>query len=153
MYGLKESRFRRRHIQSLDPDGIATYLKEELKHMPEQQGMYKEWLEHAISPDQLRLWVDETVALAWGPHAAARTWSILKDGFDGEVEPANDCKPHELSVAHSCEVPGAGAPVENLFHVSQALSWIAGTRRTMTERLDYVKAIPKLMEPLTAADA
>jgi hypothetical protein len=42
-------------------------------------------------------------------------------------------------------VPGACAPVRNLFHVSQALSWIAGTRNTIQERLEYVKAIPQLM--------
>jgi hypothetical protein len=39
--------------------------------------------------------------------------------------------------------------VHNLFHVSQALSWIAGTRNTIPERLEYVKAIPQLMEALT----
>ena len=43
------------------------------------------------------------------------------------------------------------APARNLFHVSQALSWIAGTRNTMPERLEYVKAIPRLMEPFTEA--
>ena len=40
--------------------------------------------------------------------------------------------------------------VSSLIHLSQALSWIAGTRKTITERLEYVKAIPWLMEPLTA---
>jgi hypothetical protein len=48
---------------------------------------------------------------------------------------------------------GACAPARNLFHVSQALSWIAGTRNTMPERLEYVKAIPRLMEPFTEAVA
>jgi hypothetical protein len=45
-------------------------------------------------------------------------------------------------------VPGACAPISNLFHVSQALSWIAGARNTIPERLEYVKTIPRLMEPL-----
>ena len=42
--------------------------------------------------------------------------------------------------------------MRNLFHVSQALSWIAGTRNTIAERLEYVKAIPQLMEPLAELD-
>jgi Domain of unknown function (DUF932) len=148
MYGLKESRFRRRHIQSLDPSGIAAYLQEELKQMPEQQGVYKQWMNSPVSASQLISWVDEEVAAAWGPHAAARVWSIMEDGFDGEVEHANDCRPHERSVRQSCKVPGAFAPVKNLFHASQALSWIAGTRHTVTERLEYVKAIPGLINLL-----
>ncbi|MCZ2154062.1 MAG: DUF945 domain-containing protein [Bryobacterales bacterium] len=150
MFGLKESRFRKRHVQSLDPGGIAAYLEEELKDVPEQESLYKRWLGHSVEGIDLESWIDEHVADAWGPHAAARTWTILKDGFDGEVEQAKDRKPHELSVKHSTHVPGACAPVGNLFHVSQALSWIAGTRNTIPERLEYVKAIPRLMEPLTA---
>ncbi len=153
MFGLKESRFRRRHVQSLDPGGIATYLGEELKQMPEQKSLYREWLEHPVEQKQLESWVDENVADAWGPHAAARTWNIINDGFDGDVEQARDCKPHELTVRHSCKVPGACAPVGNVFHVSQALSWIAGSRKTITERLEYVKAIPRLIKPLTDAAA
>jgi hypothetical protein len=46
------------------------------------------------------------------------------------------------------DVAGACALVTNLFHVSQALSWIAGTRNTIPERLEYVKAIPRLMQRL-----
>ncbi len=66
------------------------------------------------------------------------------------LETGRDLKPHELHVKDATGVPGSGAPVKNLFHVSQALSWIAGTRNTIPERLDYVKAIPRLMEPLTS---
>ena len=46
-------------------------------------------------------------------------------------------------------MPGAAVPGDNLFYVSQALSWFAGTRNTVQERLDYVKRIPSLMGPLT----
>ena len=64
------------------------------------------------------------------------------------VEHAKNCKPHQLPISNTDAVPGACAPVVNLFHVSQALSWIARTRSTMPERLGYVKAIPGLMEQL-----
>jgi hypothetical protein len=149
MYGLKESRFRRRHVQSLDPGGIAAYLQEELAQMPEQEGVYKGGLEHPVEPSHLKSWVDGQLADTWGPHAAARVWNIITEGFDGEVEQARNLKPHQLPITNTNEVPGACAPVRNLFHVSQALSWIAGTRNTIAERLEYVKAIPRLMEPLT----
>ena len=93
-------------------------------------------------------WIDDSVAEQWGPHVAARVWSIVNEGRDGQVEQVRNLKPHELTMTNKTVVPGASAPVKNLFHVSQALSWIAGTRRTIPEKLDYVKAIPRVMQPL-----
>lgn len=148
MFGLGDSRLRRRHIQSLDPEDIATYLKEQLDQRPEEQKLYARWREEAVEPRALVEWIDEKVAKEWGPHAAARAWNIINEGLDGEVEQVRDLKPHELPIRSTNVVPGACAPVRNLFHVSQALSWIAGARRTIPERLEYVKAIPKLMQPL-----
>lgn len=149
MFGLKESRLRRKHVHSLDPTDIATYLKEQLDQLPEEKSMYARWFKTSVEPPALVDWIDGQVANEWGPHAAARMWNIVTRGFDGDVEQARDLKPHELNVKDATKVPGSGAPVKNLFHVSQALSWIAGTRNTIPERLDYVKAIPRLMEPLT----
>jgi len=149
MFGLNESRFRHRHVKSLDPDRIAEYLQEEIARVPEKQSLYKQWMKKSVALDQLEPWVDKELAKAWGKYIAARTWSILCQGMDGEVEPAGDCKPHELTLKHTRPVPGSCAPVRNIFHVSQALSWIAGTRNTIPERLDFVKAIPSLIQHLT----
>jgi hypothetical protein len=149
MFGLKESRLRRRHIQSLDPGDIAAYLKEQLDLIPQEKGLYADWLNRSVEAGSLIDWIDGKVTKAWGPHAAARLWRVITEGFDGEVEQAKNVRPHQLPIKNAVVVPGACAPVQNLFHVSQALSWIAGTRNTIPERLDYVKAIPRLMEPLT----
>jgi hypothetical protein len=46
------------------------------------------------------------------------------------------------------QIPVATVPTDNLFHASQALSWIAGTRKSVQERTQYVTQIPALMEPL-----
>lgn len=148
MFGLGDSRLRRRHIQSLDPEDIAAYLKEQLDQRPEEQELYARWFRKEIEPPALIRWIDDKVAKEWGPHAAARVWNIVHEGFDGEVEQVRDLKPHKLPITRTAMVPGACVPARNLFHVSQALSWIAGTRRTIPERLEYVKAIPRLMEPL-----
>jgi hypothetical protein len=149
MFGLKDSRLRRRHIQSLDPEDIAGYLKEQLEQLPQEKSLCATWLKTRVDPQWLIGWIDEKVAKEWGPHAAARVWNIINEGFDGEVEQARDLKPHKLPITSRNAVPGACAPVRDLFHVSQALSWVAGTRTTIPERLEYVKAIPRLMEPLT----
>ena len=140
---------RRRHIQSFDPEDIADYLKEQVAQLPKEKSLYATWLKTTVEPSRLVAWLDEHVAKKWGPHAAARLWNIIDTGFDGEVEQVNNLKPHQLPITTRKAVPGACAPVRNLFHVGQALSWIAGTRNTMPERLEYVKVIPELMEPLT----
>ncbi len=105
--------------------------------------MYARWRKTVVEPQTLTKWIDETVAKEWGPHAAARVLSIIKEGFDGDVEQVRDLKPHQLLISSKYAVTGACAPAHNLFHVSQALSWIAGARRTIPERLEYVKAIPR----------
>lgn len=153
MFGLKDSRLRRRHVQSLDPEDIAAYLKEQLDQLPQEKSLVAAWLKTTVEPPSLIGWLDEKVAKEWGPHAAARVWNIINEGFDGEVEQARNLKPLQLPITSTNAVPGACAPVRNLFHVSQALSWIAGTRNTIPERLEHVKAIPRLMEPLTEAAA
>ena len=153
MFGLKETRLRRRHIQSLDPEEIAAYLTEQLGQLPQEKSLYATWLNSPVEASTLIEWVDGKLAKEWGPHAASRVWHIITKGFDGDVEQVRDLKPHELPIGSKKSVPGACAPAKNLFHVSQALSWIAGTRNTIPERLEYVKAIPRLMEPLMEAAA
>lgn len=149
MFGLQDSRLRRRHVQSLDPEDMAAYLKGQLDHLPQEKSLLAEWLKTGIEASSLIGWLERNVAKEWGPHAAARVWNIINVGYDGSVEHAKNCKPHQLPVSNTVVVPGACAPVSNLFHVSQALSWIARTRTSMPERLGYVKAIPWLMEQLT----
>lgn len=151
MFGVNESQLRRRHIRSLDPPHIAAYLDEQLKQIPQEKSLYAQWYNTKVSLSSVESWVNETVAKSWGPHAACRVWHIANGGIDGDVESAKNKQPHELNLKHSRSVPGACAPVSNLFHVSQALSWIAGTRQTITERLEYVKVIPQLMKALTAS--
>ena len=148
MFGLGDTRLRRRHIQSLDPEDIAAHLKEQLDQRPEEQKMYARWRETRVEISTLSGWIDEKVAKDWGPHAAARVWNIINQGYDGEVEQVRDRKPHQLPVKSTNAVPGACAPITDLFHISQALSWFAGARNTIPKRFEYMKAIPRLMEPL-----
>ncbi len=148
MFGIKDSRLRKRHIQSLDPEYIAAYLREQLDQVPVDQSMYVRWREQVVEDSALVGWIDEKVSEEWGQQAAARVWNIQKQGCDGEVEQVRNLKPHQLAIRSAKSVPGAFAPTRNLFDVSQSLSWIAGTRNTIAERLEYIKAIPRLMAPL-----
>lgn len=148
MFGLGNARLRRRHIQSLDPEDIALYLRGQIEQVPAEKGLYPEWLRCNVNARSLTEWIDQKVAKEWGPHAGARVWNIITEGLDGEVERVRNFKPHQLPIKNTRTVSGACAPAQNLFHISQALSWIARTRQTIPEQLDYVGDIPRLMEPL-----
>ena len=45
--------------------------------------------------------------------------------------------------------PGTNGPADNLFDVSQVLSWLARDRRDVQEQLAWTREIPGLMETLT----
>jgi hypothetical protein len=85
VFGVRDSRLRRRHIQSLDPSEIAASLKEQLEQVPAEESLYKEWWAHSVRRDELERWINEVVAEAWDAHAAARAWNIINTGCDGEV--------------------------------------------------------------------
>lgn len=149
MFGVGDSRMRRRHIRSLDPAEVADYVREQLSQAKQEQGLYRQWLNHKVTLEQSAAWVDATVAREWGTHAAARVWHVISSGCDGEVQQSNEKRPsHLLQVKSTASVPGAPVPAENLFHAAQALSWIAGTRKSVQERIQYITRIPALMEPL-----
>ena len=146
MFGVGDSRMRKRHIRSFDPADVAGYLREQLSQAEREQSLYRKWREQKVSLEQCSKWVDTTVAKEWGPHAAARVWQVISIGVDGEVQQSKEKKPpHLLEVKATAEVPGAPVPTDNLFHASQALSWIAGTRKSVQERIQYITQIPALM--------
>lgn len=149
MFGMGDSRLRRRHIQSLDPEDVAAYIRDQIALVEQEQSMYRRWMEQGLSLDDAVKWADTVVSKEWGPHAAARVWNIICCGEDGEVVPAKEkTLPHLLDLHSTQAVPGAPVPTQNLFHASQALSWVAGTRKNIQDRLQYIKDIPVLMKPL-----
>jgi hypothetical protein len=149
MFGLGDSRMRMRHIHSLDPADVVSYLKKQLSNVRQEQSRYLEWFDQAVTLEQSAGWVDSTVSKKWGTHAAARVWQVISSGYDGEVQQTREkLSPHQLPVRTTIAVPGAPVQADNLFHVSQALSWIAGTRKSIQERIQYISQIPALMEPL-----
>ncbi len=150
MFGLGDSRLRKRHIHSLDPEDVAAHIQAHLQKVDAEQDVYREWFKRTMPLDAAAQWADESVAKEWGVHAAARVWHIIERGIDGEVQATKEKRlPHELQLKSSRAVPGAPSPAQNLFHASQALSWLAGTRNNFQERIEYLFAIPSLMTALT----
>ena len=128
---------------------VAQVLKAQLGEVPAECKRYRQWVNTPVGLKSVEDWADRSVAKAWGPHAAARVCHIARTGWDGEIEdPFEKVAPHERVVRSQWHVPGAFAPAENAFHVSQALSWLASHRGTIQGRFERMSEIHGLMSSL-----
>jgi hypothetical protein len=133
----------------LSADNITGYLSAQFKAAPGDLSVYKKWRETPVAAEQIETWADDVVSRKWGVHAAARTCHIARTGYDGAIEdPFEKAPPHAKRVKSEIEVPGSWAPVENIFHVSQTLSWIASHRNTIEDRLVKTREIYDILSSL-----
>jgi hypothetical protein len=137
------------HTDWLTAENIAAYLSEQFEAAPGDVSVFKKWRETTVTLDEIDVWADTVVSARWGAWAAARTCHIALTGYDGVIaDPFDKALPHERVVTSDTEVPGSCAPVENIFHLSQVLSWIANHRNTMEDRLSKNREIYDLVGPL-----
>jgi len=59
-----------------------------------------------------------------------------------------DIPPHRLAFRNIMPAPGACAPASNVYHIAQALSFVASRLISWSDRYRYLANIPKLLEPL-----
>lgn len=71
-----------------------------------------------------------------------------RSGSDGRVTPVSGHKPSQWQVGRMDPVPGACAPINNIYHASQALSWIASRQVKMEKRLKRMGEIYALVDEL-----
>lgn len=149
MYLTDTDKMRRVHLGSLNPEDIADYLKSQLVEMETDKRQLTNWYEKPVNISQVEAWADSKVADSWGVFLAARTCHISRTGFDGDVEGRGEKIPPSLrKVSSQRQVPGSCAPVTNVFHVSQVLSWLARERSTVQDQFGKMLEIPALVTPL-----
>ncbi|MEI6209814.1 MAG: hypothetical protein WCP20_23765, partial [Desulfuromonadales bacterium] len=89
------------------------------------------------------------LAKKWGVKAAVRTWHITRTGTDVEMaDPFEKGKATEKSIIWGKKVPCAVLPGDNVYAVSQSLSWLAKERRDVQEQLEWKQQIPELIDKL-----
>jgi len=110
------------------------------------------WAETKVSMVALGSWVDTTVEKEWGVLAAARVWEICKSGHDGEfVPPFESVHARSRRLRVTTPVPGAIAHAQNVYAVTQALSWVASHRNNLEDRMARQNSIGTLIHPLLQA--
>ena len=161
----KQVNFRRKHLkkkkqsETVDSEGIEElsaeirgFLTSHLHQRTTEQSRYKRWVEASVSCKQLVGWIDNDLKKKWGLGSAVRAYHIADSGHDVRVktldkEKEENIKPSEHKVVLADKVPYDFAPVENAFHVSQVLGWIASRQDTIPGQLKWMD-IPPLMEAL-----
>ena len=137
------------HNKQLTLDPIAKVVAEGLELVAEDLKRLQAWEKAPIPSDKLIPWIDGNVSGAWGPKAASRVLHICRTGSDAELtDPFAGGKASEKPVTATRAVPGASAPANTVFDVSQALSWVATQRNNPEERVEWQRQIPGLVTAL-----
>ena len=135
---------RRRHGQGLRLDPIRSRLQEALNSVMSDRKRMRNWQQERVQTDDIRLWTQKHVVAAWNRTAAERVYYICAQGHDVEI-----AYPFEKPSKH-LPVPGAPPSAENIYDVSQALSFVATRRMDVEERVKWQEDIPRLLEALPA---
>jgi len=148
--GAVLSHFRHVHDASLDLADLPAVLETGLELANEDRASFEIWCGERVDPQRLTEWIDGPLQTTWGIKAAARVSLIARTGNDGEFADPFDqkCPAHEKTMKSTRRVPGAPEPAVNAFHMSQALAWVASTRRDVQERIAWMRGIPGLMGEL-----
>jgi hypothetical protein len=145
-----KDRLRKIHnIDWMNRRNISEFLKERISNVSGFENLISELTEYAITIDEIEKWADDVLSKRWGNHIAARICHIARVGYDGRVGRASKgTPPHDFFVSSDVEVPGACAPINNLYHLSQALCWIAEHRSSIEDSDSFLQTIPSLLRPL-----
>jgi len=137
------------HNEYLDLPDLGHVLTDGLKSAEQEKASFTKWMGTPIEESRLVKWSDGPLRDEWGPFAAARVHLICRTGCDGRfARQGEKAPPHRKGMIPMAHVPGAPLRAENAYHVAQALSWIARSKRDIQDQLDGMIAIPKLMDLL-----
>lgn len=142
------------HDWRLNLETIPNIVARAIGQVPPELARLREWEATTFGTAQLTDWVDNVVAKTWGKKAACRVYHICRRGTDVEyIDPFAPGKPSEKPVREIMSVLGAPIPSHNLFHVSQALSWVATRHANNEERVEWQAQIPVLIDALAGKKA
>jgi hypothetical protein len=145
-----QDRLRKIHnIDWMERPNISEFLIERISNVSGFEDLMSDLIDYDITIDEIENWADDVLSKKWGKHVAARFCQIARVGYDGRVGRApKGSPPHEYFVSSDIEVPGACAPIKNLYHLSQALSWVANKRSSIEDSDSFLQNIPTLLKPL-----
>jgi hypothetical protein len=139
------------HNLSLDLSRITKIVGELLDKVKADLEVFVDWENTSLKPEQLKPWADKDVSKSWGKKAACRVFHICESGHDVElIDAFAKGEATEKPVRKVLRVPGSRESAQNLYDVSQALSWVATQRNSPEERVNWQSEINFLIAKLAA---
>lgn len=153
MYSGVESVLRIIHSKNwMRHANVSQFITEHIDSIPAQIKKFQQWLEIPLDVTKIQAWVDKELSTIWGVQRAARFYSIVTTGFDGELDSiTRHLPPASRHITHDWEVPGISAPVTNAYHAIQALSWIASRASSIEAERKLRRELVDLSESLLAS--
>lgn len=147
--GSAQNDYKRRHNQTLVIDDVNEFLTKGIELAVADKTNLQRWMKTSINQDKFTHWIDKQVASKWGIKAATRAFHIARSGNDVEVIPFSKKElPSKKEVEIRGKVPGSSEPANNLYDISQVLTWLAGQRSDIEDQLNWQKGVPDLMMAL-----
>ncbi len=147
--GVADTYYKSRHNRFMELTDIAAVIKEGIEATTNEKKLLQKWQKRSLPDEKFKKWTDDYLAKKWGVKAAVRTWHITRSGVDVEMaDPFEKGKATEKSIIWGKKVPGAVLPGDNVYAVSQSLSWLAKERRDVQEQLEWKQQIPELIDKL-----
>jgi len=140
---------RKIHAGRISIAGISYLIEQGLKQCDSELTKFNRWSNTIIDQQTFIDWIDHDLKMAWGVTSAVRAFHICQRGIDVSMKPFSEGKPTEKPVQDIRKVPGTNAPVKNAFGIAQTLSWIAGKKYDINERIALQKSIPWVILSLT----
>ena len=125
------------HIGDIEPNELRNFLLTRIPANIKQLELFRSWIDSPVDQVKLESWAEAEVRSRWGHTAAARVLNICRTGYDGRVEikrGEGEGPVAALQVSSDIKVPGSGAPVANVYHAYQALTWISERRRRIEDQ-------------------
>ena len=149
MFGWAGEPVRRVHRFGDSLIWVQDRLCRRFQQLPDDRLYFARLMKIPVRMNELQDWADVFVARKWGKQEAARAFHICRTGIDCIVgHDFGDQSAHELEVQPTADVPGACAPVSNIYHVGQALSWVASGTDAANKRFSRQSDVPHLLRYL-----
>ncbi len=137
------------HDRHMDLNRIPSMIVSAMTKIKNEMARLERWGSAKVSEEQLKNWVDNNLATAWGKLAATRAYHICLTGRDVElVDRFEGGQPSDKCIRLLDAVPGSSSRVSNLYDISQVLAWLATRRNNAEQKVERQMQIPSLLEEL-----
>jgi hypothetical protein len=137
------------HADWFSHASVGGFLQAVISRAPQSAELLRRLLDVPVLEQHLTRWADEILSKRWGVTCATRFCWIVRQGVDGEIQQQDSHrKPSDRPLYSHRAVPGACAPVRNLYHVAQALAWIAASSTSIGKQLSMYRDVGPLIHSL-----